>query len=56
MNRKRIMGSRVVDLMTLITCLHITAATMLARSGVGKIRIIDFDQVSLSSLNVSWQS
>ncbi|KAK9894842.1 ubiquitin-protein ligase molybdopterin-converting factor [Cystobasidium minutum MCA 4210] len=27
------------------------AATMLARSGVGKIRIIDFDQVSLSSLN-----
>lgn len=26
---------------------------MLARSGVGKIRIIDFDQVSLSSLNVS---
>ena len=27
------------------------AATMLVRSGVGKIRIIDFDQVSLSSLN-----
>lgn len=26
-------------------------ATMLVRSGVGKIRIIDFDQVSLSSLN-----
>ncbi|KAK6454663.1 ubiquitin--protein ligase molybdopterin-converting factor [Scheffersomyces xylosifermentans] len=26
-------------------------ATMLARSGVGHIRIIDFDQVSLSSLN-----
>ncbi|CAK9440407.1 uncharacterized protein LODBEIA_P45070 [Lodderomyces beijingensis] len=26
-------------------------ATMLARSGVGQIRIIDFDQVSLSSLN-----
>lgn len=29
------------------------AATMLVRSGVGKIRLIDFDQVSLSSLNVS---
>lgn len=29
-------------------------ATMLVRSGVGKIRIIDFDQVSLSSLNVSF--
>lgn len=28
---------------------------MLARSGVGKIRIIDFDQVSLSSLNVRIQ-
>lgn len=28
-------------------------ATMLVRSGVGKVRIIDFDQVSLSSLNVS---
>ncbi|KAF8977947.1 hypothetical protein CPC16_011117 [Podila verticillata] len=27
------------------------AASMLIRSGVGKIRIIDFDQVSLSSLN-----
>ncbi|KAF9543176.1 hypothetical protein EC957_001238 [Mortierella hygrophila] len=27
------------------------AASMLVRSGVGKIRIIDFDQVSLSSLN-----
>lgn len=27
------------------------AATMLVRSGVGKIRIIDFDQVTLSSLN-----
>lgn len=27
------------------------AAHMLARSGVGKIRVIDFDQVSLSSLN-----
>ncbi|RPB09588.1 hypothetical protein P167DRAFT_527033 [Morchella conica CCBAS932] len=27
------------------------AATMLVRSGVGKIRLIDFDQVSLSSLN-----
>lgn len=27
-------------------------ATMLVRSGVGRIRIIDFDQVSLSSLNV----
>lgn len=27
------------------------AATMLARSGVGKIRLIDFDQVTLSSLN-----
>ena len=27
------------------------AAHMLARSGVGKIRLIDFDQVSLSSLN-----
>ncbi|KAF9923893.1 hypothetical protein FBU30_006076 [Linnemannia zychae] len=27
------------------------AANMLVRSGVGKIRIIDFDQVSLSSLN-----
>lgn len=26
-------------------------ATMLVRSGVGKLRIIDFDQVSLSSLN-----
>lgn len=26
-------------------------ATMLVRSGVGKVRIIDFDQVSLSSLN-----
>lgn len=29
-----------------------SCATMLARSGVGKIRLIDFDQVSLSSLNV----
>lgn len=28
-------------------------ATMLVRSGVGKIRLIDFDQVTLSSLNVS---
>ncbi|KAF9534548.1 hypothetical protein BGW38_010453, partial [Lunasporangiospora selenospora] len=27
------------------------AASMLIRSGVGRIRIIDFDQVSLSSLN-----
>ncbi|KAL7269858.1 hypothetical protein RUND412_007457 [Rhizina undulata] len=27
------------------------AATMLLRSGVGKIRLIDFDQVTLSSLN-----
>lgn len=27
------------------------AATMLVRSGVGKVRIIDFDQVTLSSLN-----
>ncbi|KAG0314599.1 hypothetical protein BGZ99_008045 [Dissophora globulifera] len=27
------------------------AATMLIRSGVGKVRLIDFDQVSLSSLN-----
>lgn len=27
------------------------AAAMLARSGVGKIRLVDFDQVSLSSLN-----
>ena len=27
------------------------AATMLVRSGVGKIRVIDFDQVTLSSLN-----
>ncbi|KAG0013194.1 hypothetical protein BGZ81_001168 [Podila clonocystis] len=27
------------------------AASMLIRSGVGKVRIIDFDQVSLSSLN-----
>ncbi|GLJ11948.1 hypothetical protein SUGI_0180760 [Cryptomeria japonica] len=27
------------------------AATMLLRSGVGRIRIVDFDQVSLSSLN-----
>jgi tRNA A37 threonylcarbamoyladenosine dehydratase len=27
------------------------AATMLVRSGVGKLRIIDFDQVTLSSLN-----
>ncbi|KAI5843405.1 hypothetical protein DFP73DRAFT_80885 [Morchella snyderi] len=27
------------------------AATMLVRSGVGRIRLIDFDQVSLSSLN-----
>ncbi|KAA8908040.1 hypothetical protein TRICI_004867 [Trichomonascus ciferrii] len=27
------------------------AATMLVRSGVGRVRIIDFDQVSLSSLN-----
>ncbi|GJJ71963.1 tRNA threonylcarbamoyladenosine dehydratase [Entomortierella parvispora] len=27
------------------------AASMLVRSGVGKIRLIDFDQVSLSSLN-----
>lgn len=29
------------------------AATALARSGVGRIRLIDFDQVTLSSLNVS---
>lgn len=29
------------------------AATMLVRSGVKKIRLIDFDQVSVSSLNVS---
>lgn len=29
------------------------AATMLVRSGVRKIRLIDFDMVSLSSLNVS---
>lgn len=29
------------------------AAVMLVRSGIRKIRIIDFDQVSLSSLNVS---
>lgn len=29
------------------------AAVMLARSGVKKIRLVDFDQVSLSSLNVS---
>lgn len=28
-------------------------ATMLVRSGVGRVRLIDFDQVSLSSLNVS---
>lgn len=28
------------------------AATMLVRSGVRKVRLIDFDQVSLSSLNV----
>jgi hypothetical protein len=28
------------------------AAVMLCRSGVGRLRIIDFDQVSLSSLNV----
>lgn len=28
------------------------AATMLVRSGVGRVRLIDFDQVSLSSLNV----
>lgn len=28
------------------------AATMLVRSGVAKIRLVDFDQVSLSSLNV----
>jgi hypothetical protein len=28
------------------------AATMLVRSGVGRIRLIDFDQVTLSSLNV----
>ena len=27
------------------------AANMLVRSGIQKIRIIDFDQVSLSSLN-----
>lgn len=27
-------------------------ATMLVRSGVGRVRLIDFDQVSLSSLNV----
>lgn len=27
------------------------AATMLVRSGIGKLRIIDFDQVTLSSLN-----
>jgi tRNA A37 threonylcarbamoyladenosine dehydratase len=27
------------------------AATMLVRSGVGKIRFVDFDQVTLSSLN-----
>jgi tRNA A37 threonylcarbamoyladenosine dehydratase len=27
------------------------AATMLLRSGVGKIRLVDFDQVTLSSLN-----
>ncbi|KNC71869.1 hypothetical protein SARC_15586, partial [Sphaeroforma arctica JP610] len=26
-------------------------ATSLVRSGVGKIRLIDFDQVSVSSLN-----
>ena len=29
------------------------AATMLVRSGVQKIRLIDHDQVSVSSLNVS---
>lgn len=29
------------------------AATMLVRSGVGRVRLVDFDQVSLSSLNVS---
>jgi len=27
-------------------------ATMLVRSGIGRLRLIDFDQVSLSSLNV----
>jgi len=27
------------------------AATMLVRSGVGKVRLVDFDQVTLSSLN-----
>lgn len=31
--------------------IHILA-TMLVRSGIGKIRLIDFDQVTLSSLNV----
>lgn len=30
------------------------AATMLVRSGVGRVRLIDFDQVSLSSLNVRY--
>lgn len=32
------------------------AATMLVRSGVGRVRLIDFDQVSLSSLNVRRRS
>jgi tRNA threonylcarbamoyladenosine dehydratase len=32
------------------------AATMLVRSGVGRIRLIDFDQVTLSSLNVRARS
>lgn len=27
------------------------AAHMLARSGVGRLRLVDFDQVTLSSLN-----
>lgn len=32
------------------------AATMLVRSGVKKVRLVDFDQVSLSSLNVGFLS
>jgi tRNA A37 threonylcarbamoyladenosine dehydratase len=33
-----------------------SAATSLVRSGVGRIRLIDFDQVTLSSLNVCFSS
>lgn len=36
----------------MLTCYNCISATMLVRSGIGRIRLIDFDQVTLSSLNV----